>query len=279
MAADPAPGARRRIALVVSDVDGTLVTPDKRLTPASIAAVRDLAAAGIGFTITSSRPPFGMRMLVEPLALKLPLGGFNGGAIVTPALTMIRQTPIPPDAARQALAVLDDWQVSAWVFAGGKWLVRDADGPHVDHEHHTVQAEPTVVADFDAATAGAAKIVGVSDDHARLARCEAAMQAALAGAANASRSQPYYLDVTPPGIDKGTFVAAVAAELGIPTAAVAVIGDMTNDLPMFARGGFAVAMGNAPDEVKAKAGFVTSSNDDDGFAGAVAEIIRRAGAS
>ena len=83
------------------------------------------------------------------------------------------------------------------------------------------------------------------------------------------------LDITPPGVDKGTFVTALASRLGIATAAIAVIGDMTNDLPMFARAGHAVAMGNAPDTVKATADFVTSSNEEDGFAGAVAEIIRR----
>jgi Cof subfamily protein (haloacid dehalogenase superfamily) len=274
MAAEPP-----AIALVVSDVDGTLVTPDKRLTPASVAAARSLAAAGIAFTITSSRPPFGMRMLVEPLGLTLPMGGFNGAAIVTPDLTVIEQALIPEEAARRALALLAEWQVDSWVFAGGRWLVRDRNGPHVRHESKTVQDEPTVVPDFAEAHARAAKIVGVSDDHARLARCEAAMQAALGDTASAARSQPYYLDVTPPGVNKGTFVAAMARRLGIATDAVAVIGDMVNDLPMFACAGFPVAMGNAPDEVKTRAAFVSRSNEEDGFAAAVAAIIRRASAS
>ena len=59
------------VDLVVSDVDGTLVTPDKQLTEASRRAVARLAEAGIGFTITSSRPPFGLKMLVAPLALSM----------------------------------------------------------------------------------------------------------------------------------------------------------------------------------------------------------------
>jgi len=70
------------ISLVISDVDGTLVTPDKRLTDASVRAVRLLRERGIDFTVNSSRPPMGIRMLIEPLSLRLPIGTFNGGAIV-----------------------------------------------------------------------------------------------------------------------------------------------------------------------------------------------------
>ena len=73
-----------RIALVVSDVDGTLLTKDKILTPAAASAVRRLHEAGIGFTITSSRPTLGMKFLIEPLAITLPIGAFNGSSIVDP---------------------------------------------------------------------------------------------------------------------------------------------------------------------------------------------------
>ena len=65
------------IALVVSDVDGTLLTKDKTLTDGARAAVRRLHEAGIGFTITSSRPTIGMRFLIEPLAIALPVGAFR----------------------------------------------------------------------------------------------------------------------------------------------------------------------------------------------------------
>ena len=68
------------ISLVISDVDGTLVTPDKRLTDATVNAVRLLRERGIDFTLNSSRPPMGIRMLIEPLSLRLPIGTFNGGA-------------------------------------------------------------------------------------------------------------------------------------------------------------------------------------------------------
>src|SRR5256885_10286920 len=91
------------IALVVSDVDGTLLTKDKTLTDRAKAAVRRLHDAGIGFTITSSRPTIGMRFLIEPLAITLPVGAFNGSCIVDPQLNVIEQHLIPGSAGQQRL--------------------------------------------------------------------------------------------------------------------------------------------------------------------------------
>ena len=101
------------------------------------------------------------------------------------------------------------------------------------------------------------------------------MQQALGDDAVAVRSQNYYLDITPPGQNKGTFVTAMAQRLGISLDAIATIGDMQNDLPMFKVSGLSVAMGNATDDVKAKATDTTASNEEDGFAGAVELILRR----
>ena len=84
-----------RIALVVSDVDGTLLTKDKILTDGRARAVQRLHDAGIGFTIISSRPTIGMRFLIEPLAITLPIGAFNGSSIVDPAVEADRAASDP----------------------------------------------------------------------------------------------------------------------------------------------------------------------------------------
>jgi hydroxymethylpyrimidine pyrophosphatase-like HAD family hydrolase len=99
------------------------------------------------------------------------------------------------------------------------------------------------------------------------------MQQALGTQASAIRSQSYYLDITPPGRDKGTFVEAMAKRLDISTDAIATIGDMQNDLAMFRKSGLSIAMGNATDDVKKQASHVTSSNEEEGFAGAVEFIL------
>ena len=105
------------------------------------------------------------------------------------------------------------------------------------------------------------------------------MQQALGAQATAVRSQSYYLDVTPPGCDKGTFVQAMAKRLGISTNAVATIGDMQNDLAMFKVSGMSIAMGNATGDVKKLATHVTASNEEEGFAKAVDMILKSNGAA
>lgn len=262
-----------RIALVVSDVDGTLVTHDKRLTDGARRAVQRLHDAGIGFTITSSRPPVGMRFLVEPLRIALPMGPFNGSSIVDAKLKPLEQHLIPAAAAHRSIELLDRFGVDIWLFTNDRWIVRRDDGKYVPHERNTIHFDPAFADDFTPFIAAACKIVGVSADFALLERCEKAMQAALGSEAFVVRSQNYYLDITPPGQNKGTFVEAMARRLNIPTSAIATIGDMQNDLAMFSVSGLSIAMGNATDDVKRQATLVTKSNDDEGFAAAVDMIL------
>lgn len=262
-----------RIKLVVSDVDGTLLTKDKILTEASQQAARRLHDAGVGFTIVSSRPTIGMGFLVAPLAITLPIGAFNGSSIVDPALKPIEQHLIPPDTGKRALEVLAEFGTDIWVFTNERWLTRNPNGEYVGHEIKAIKHDPTIIADFAPYLNRACKIVGASPHPELLIRCEAAMQAAVGATATAVRSQTYYLDVTPPGFDKGTFVADMAGRLGISLSEVATIGDMQNDLPMFAKSGVSFAMGNASNDVKKRATHVTASNEEDGWAKAMEVLL------
>lgn len=262
-----------RISLVISDVDGTLVTKDKLLTERSRAAVSCLDALGIAFSIVSSRPPFGLRMLVEPLALRLPMGAYNGGTLVMPDLTILEQRLVPSETVRQAVVVLRSFAVDIWVFAGDHWLVDNAAGAYVDREERTIRVRPTVVERIEDHLDTVAKIVGVSGDFERLDACDPALHRALGNSASIARSQPYYLDVTAAGTDKGVAVDELARRLGISAAEIVTIGDMENDVAMFRKSGFRIAMGNASPEVKRLADAVTASNDEDGFATAVEELI------
>jgi Cof subfamily protein (haloacid dehalogenase superfamily) len=263
-----------RVALVVSDVDGTLLTKEKLLTERAIGAVRKLQAAGIGFTITSSRPTIGMRFLIEPLAITLPIGAFNGSCIVDPQLKPVEQHLIPEAAARRALGVLGQFGADIWVFTSDRWLARDDKGAYVPLEKRAIRADPTLVDDFTPYLAKACKIVGASADATGLQRCETVMQQELGAQATAVRSQTYYLDITPPGVNKGTFVRTIANRLGLSSDQVVTIGDMQNDLPMFEVGGISFAMGNATDDVKRRATHVTASNEEEGFAKAMEMILQ-----
>src|SRR5271167_1268497 len=138
-----------KISLVVADVDGTLVTADKVLTPRAGAAVKALGAAGIAFAITSGRPPRGMAMLVDPLALRTPVAAFNGGTFVKPDMTIMEAHVLAADAAQRAVEVILRHHMDVWVYSGNDWLVRDPNAPHVAREQWTVKFAQTVVANFE----------------------------------------------------------------------------------------------------------------------------------
>jgi Cof subfamily protein (haloacid dehalogenase superfamily) len=263
-----------RISLLLADVDGTLVTEQKVLTERAQAAVAKLRERGIRFAVTSGRPPRGMAMLIEPLRIDTPIAGFNGGVYVRPDLSVIESRSLAPEVTRQAIAVILRHDMDAWLYTGTDWQIHRKDAPHVAREAWTVKFDPSVVARFaDADLDRAVKIVGVSDDYALVAKCEADVAAALGSHASAKRSQPYYLDITHPDANKGAVVGALVNQLGIPAAEVATIGDMPNDVLMFGKSGFSIAMGNASDEVKAQASAVTDSYNDEGFAKAVERYL------
>jgi Cof subfamily protein (haloacid dehalogenase superfamily) len=177
-------------------------------------------------------------------------------------------------AVERSLEVLYEFEIDIWLFTHDAWLTQNGDGAYVPLEKRAIRADPTVVSDFAPHVARACKIVGSTADAALLIRCEEAVRNVLGGEATAARSQSYYLDITPPGCNKGTFVQAIAKRLGIATDAVATIGDMQNDLAMFRVSGLSFAMGNATDDVKQQAKRVTASNQDDGFAKAMDLILQ-----
>ena len=263
------------IKLLLADVDGTLVTPDKALTERAIAAVRSLAAAGVMFAVTSGRPPLGMAMLIEPLNITTPVAAFNGGLLVNPDMSVLEQREIPGDLVAPAARLIRSFGLDVWAYAGADWYVPDPAGPHVAREAATVRFEPKVLdnAGIDALTSGVAKLVGVSDDLDAVARASQAAHDEFGDHVSAARSQPYYLDVTHPDANKGAVARWLSQRYDIPPEAIATIGDMPNDVLMFAHSGLSIAMGNASPEVQRAARRVTTSNAEEGFATAVERFI------
>ena len=264
---------KRKISLVLADVDGTLVNEEKVLTKRAQAAVHSLHRSGIRFAITSGRPPRGMAMLFDPLQLTTPIAGFNGGLFVKPDLSILEQKTVPIDIAAAAVALIRDHGLDAWVYRGNDWLITKADAPHVAREAWTVKFDPMVVKDVAERLDQVAKIVGVSDDLDKVQRCEADAREVFGQRATANRSQPYYLDITHPDANKGFVADWLSKRFDIPRENIATIGDMPNDVLMFVKSGFSIAMGNASDQVKAQATAVTDSFADEGFAKAVERFV------
>jgi Cof subfamily protein (haloacid dehalogenase superfamily) len=261
------------IRLLLADVDGTLVTPDKTLTDRAVDAVRRLGTAGILFAITSGRPPRGMAMLIEPLDITTPIAAFNGGLLVNRDMSVIQQRVLPEELVRPVAEVIGSFGLDVWVYRGADWYVPDPKGSHVDREAKTVRFEPSVMASLDGLTSNVAKLVGVSDDLDAVARAAAAAHDRFGDHVSAARSQPYYLDVTHPDANKGVVARYLSAKYAIPPEAIATIGDMPNDVLMFAHSGLSIAMGNASLEVQRSARRVTTSDSDEGFANAVERFI------
>ena len=265
----PANGVR----LVVSDIDGTLITPERQITAAAHSAARDLERAGIRLSLVSSRAPRGMMQFVKELKISTPIAGLNGGLICDPDGTIRERLSLEADVARRAVEFLLANGVEPWLFIGHDWLVRRADTPQVHHECAVVRTTPIQLDDFAGHYSDVGKIMGVSADPARLPGVERELAAMLGGGASVHRSSPIYLDITHPRANKGYAAKELAHLLDTDIRNTACIGDMNNDIPMLKEAGVSIAMGNAPDNVKAHARFVTRPNTQDGWAFAMESFV------
>jgi Cof subfamily protein (haloacid dehalogenase superfamily) len=261
------------IRLVLADVDGTLVTPEKVLTDRAIDAVRKLGEAEILFAVTSGRPPRGMSMLIEPLNLTTPIAAFNGGLLVNRDMSVIEQRVLPEELVAPVAGLFGSFGLDTWVYQGADWYVPDPHGAHVARESATVLFDPKVMTGLDGLTSDVAKLVGVSDDLDAVARASTAAHDQFGDHVAAARSQPYYLDVTHPDANKGGVARYLSERYAIPSESIATIGDMPNDVLMFAHSGLSIAMGNASTEVQRAARRVTTANTDEGFATAIERFV------
>ncbi len=260
-------------------MDGTLVTQDKVLTDAAVAAVHRLRQAGVLFALTSGRPPRGMEMLVEPLAIDTPIAAFTGGLMVDSAMAVMEQHVLPEHLVEPVADHMKTFGLDVWLYRGADWYVSDTKAPHVDREAWTVKFEPKVMDGFDGLTDGVVKLVGVSDDHEAIDTASESVCEKFGDHVTAAASQPYYLDVTNPQANKGSVARDLARRYKLKPEQIATIGDQPNDVLMFAHSGLSIAMGNADPQVKRAARRVTRSNEDEGFAHAVERFVLPAATS
>lgn len=261
------------IRFIVCDVDGTLVDHDKRVRPATVEAVGRVRGAGIAFTVISARPPSGVEPIADLLDLDGPIAAFNGGAVFRRGGEVLEAHLVPGEVARGMLILAAGSGADIWVFADGQWHADNPENPHMARERVSANQEPAIVTNFDHLADRAGKITFVSDDPPVLEKLLAAGRDRYAERATIAQSQAYYLDVTALQANKGAGVEALARAAAVDLDEVMVLGDMRNDLPMLTRAGLAVVMGQAPDDVKAVADWITASNDEDGVARALDRLL------
>lgn len=259
------------IALVISDIDGTLITSNHEVTEATIDAAAKLYDRGIELSLASSRPPRSIVPLADALKLRGPFAAFNGALVVKRDGEVLARSVLSPATIASVKAIADQLGVAVWLYDELDWWAPAHDA-FVDREEHTSGFSPRIDGYAERITRDANKLTVVGKPEF-VARAEERVLAELATDVSASRSKPRFLDVTSFGIDKGTVVVRLAKLLDIPTERVAVIGDGPNDIEMFRQAGLSIAMGQAVDDVLKAANHLTTSNDDEGWARGIEQYV------
>jgi Cof subfamily protein (haloacid dehalogenase superfamily) len=267
---------RPDVRLIAVDVDGTLLTPEHAISAATRAAVHEAVECGAVIALASSRGPVGLRPILADLGLAEHWFIAYQGALVARwapdgQLTVLTETRLDPDIARLIAARAHSASLSVGRYAGTRWAVPTID-PAVLREARITGEQPTKLStDELAREAPPHKLLVIAADTSAMHRLEE-LARNLPAEVTATYSHANYLEITATGIDKGGGLTALARHLAIPIEQTAAIGDGDNDVAMFRAAAVAIAMGHAPERVKAAAGRITHSNRRDGLAHALRDL-------
>lgn len=261
------------ISLVVSDIDGTLITSNHELTDSTKRTATEIQDAGIALSLCSSRPPRSISPLAEALGLRSPFAAFNGALLVKSGGEVVRRSVISADVTARVKAIADEYGLGVWLYDETDWWApwRDA---FVDREEHTSGFSALIDGYPDRITRDCNKLTVVGKPEF-VAQAQTRVWKELDAEVSASCSKPRFLDITKHGFHKGSVIVRLADFLSIPTSQVAVIGDGPNDIEMFKQAGVSIAMGQAVDEVLEAATYITASNDGEGWSKGLEHYVLR----
>lgn len=262
------------IKLIALDLDGTLLNSQHQITDRARRAINMAQALGIRVMLATGKTFYSARQLVSELKLTTPSVFGQGTLIYNPDGTIRRQITLPPDVLRRIIPFAESRGACVSAYSGETILVRQPD-PRADLTRYHEPA-PTVVGSLINAmnTYPINKlIIAANDPRQTKALMWQAQQMLGASAVLTVSAVGNQFEVLPREVSKGRGVAAVARDLGIDLSHVMAIGDAENDLEMLELVGMGIAMGNAPDNVKAVARYVTTTNDEDGVAEALEKYV------
>lgn len=263
--------------LIALDLDGTLTNRDKIITPRTKEALMELQERGKKIVLASGRPTVGMTKLAEELELAKYgsyLLSFNGGMIVDCRTgEVIFSRLLPVESYAKIFGLAREERVDSFTYEGKILLTDHAENPYVLKEAEIDGMEIRQVEDLAASVNfGVAKIV-LADDGDYLAMVEPRVKAAMGKNFSICRSEPYYLDIMPRGIDKGESLSRLLELIGLKKEQMIACGDGYNDLTMIRAAGLGVAMENAVLPVRKIADYITLSNNEDGIAHVVEKFM------
>lgn len=263
--------------LIVLDLDGTLTNSNKEITPRNLKALLHAQEQGIRLVLASGRPTYGIVPLADELRMN-EFGGFilsyNGGEIINwETKEMMYENVLPNEVVPVLYECARTNHLSILTYDGAEIVTENSQDPYVQKEALLNKMAVRETNDFlTDIILPVAKCLIVGDPD-KLIPVESELSIRLQGHINVFRSEPYFLELVPQGIDKAMSLGVLLKEIGIEREEVIAIGDGYNDLSMIKFAGMGVAMSNAQGPVKKAADYITLSNDEDGVAEAIEKLI------
>lgn len=261
------------VDLIVSDIDGTLITSDHVITPATKRTALELRMNGIHLCLASSRPPRSIKPIAQELGLRAPFAAFNGALIQLPDDQVLAGSVIPPNITQRIRGMAMLLGLDVWLYDQKDWYV-NMRTPFVDREAQTAGFMPRTDVYMQQLKRDNVKLTVVGTPDVVLKAMER-IRGEMGTVVSASRSKPRFLDVTAFGWDKAALIKRLGALLNVPPENMAAIGDGPNDVGLFRQAIVSIAMGQAVDNIKQQASYVTASNDEDGWARGIEKFILR----
>lgn len=264
--------------LIVLDLDGTLTNSQKVITPRNRETLIRVQEQGVRLVLASGRPTYGIVPLANELRMN-EFGGFilsyNGGEIINwETGEMIYENVLPNDIVPILYESARTHHLSILTYDGAEIVTENSKDAYVEKEAFLNKMAVRETNDFlTDITLPIAKCLIVGDAD-KLIPLESELSLRLQGKINVFRSEPYFLELVPQGIDKAQSLAVLLKELGISREEIIAIGDGYNDLSMIKFAGLGIAMGNAQEPVKKAADYITLSNEEDGVAEAIDRHMR-----
>jgi Cof subfamily protein (haloacid dehalogenase superfamily) len=263
----------RKIHLLVTDVDGTLLDPQKRISEPTIEAIRELEQAGIHLSIVSHRPLPALKRLMEKFHLRGLCAALNGGIIADEQFVILIEHDLRPTIVQEVVGTIEGYHLDPWLYTRDHWYVSRSEGPHVQHEAEAMALSPLPFESLGELDQPVIKVSAVGDDYDAVRACENLLQSRHGVQLSISRPRSNVLDISHGDANKGVAVTTIAHRLQIPLIEVASAGDGENDIPMLRLTGRSIAMGQAPPDVHRAATDTTTSNSQDGLAWAIRHIV------
>ena len=264
--------------LLVLDVDGTLLNDEREISKRTLAALLKVQQMGVRIVLASGRPTYGLM----PLAKTLELGNYGGFVLSYNGCQIIKaqngeilfERRINPEMLPYLEKKARKNGFAIFTYHDDTLITDSPDNEYIKNEALLNNLKIIKEDEFSTAIDFApCKCMLVSDKEKALIGLEQHWEKRLAGTLDAFRSEPYFLEVVPCGVNKANTLGALLEHLEVTREEVIAIGDGVCDVTMLQLAGMGVAMGHSQDSVKVCADYVTASNEEDGVALAVEKLI------